>query len=524
MTLQEVGEAMGLTRERIRQLESKVIHAFISHPVWRAEFVPRLAALLSERQDPLPAESLDLFEPWFAGSAASLPELRFILERVTDNRFHIFSVSGCEIVTEISKVDWENAIAHATNIVERCVPERVPKSEVRRRVEDLLPFKGRELAGDLWSIAQQGALFAVDVDGVERLVAIGTSGEALVAAALAASPRPVHYSELPKLIQANFGRVIDVRRAHSAAGTVGLIYGRGTYGTMRHCPLGAEELALLREAAETLVLSGAPERQWSCAEMLELLSGEGEDFQDHVNQYILQIALADSSVLVDLGRLVWKPKDEAGNSGATRIDLSQAILSILEANGGPLTRDEIRDRLIRDRGLSEYFQINSRGSLIRLDARRWGLLERDVPLSREQIAQMRKFMADFLFHKQSGVHWSEFKTIYALQEGLKSSVLDAQLIQSILATDHRFKTSMSGYIYLSTWTSPRRLTQGEAIGEVMRSLGRNGIKVAEVISRASALLGRQVERESVYGAMVSAGAKFDDSTANWFVVEEEEAS
>lgn len=521
LTLQELGEIMGVTRERVRQLESKVIRAFASYPVWRMEFIPRLAALLGERQDPLPAESLDLFEPWFAGSAASLPELRFILERVTDGRFHMFSVSGCEIVTEISKADWEKAIAHAINIMEKCVPERIPKSEVRCRVEGLLPFQGHELAGDLWAIAQQGALFALDVDGVERLVAIGTSGESLVAAVLAASLRPVHYSELPKLIQANFGRVIDIRRAHNAVNIVGLMYGRGTYGTMQHCPLNAEELTLLREAAETLVLGGAPERQWTCAEMLDLLGGEGLNFQERVNQYLLQIALIGSTVLVDLGRLVWKAKDESGNNGATRIDLSQAVLSILEANGGPLTRGEIRDRLMRDRGLSGYFQMNPRGSLIRLDAQRWGLIERDVPLSSEEIAQMRQFMANFLFHKQSGVHWSEFKTIYALEEGLMSNILDTQIIQSILATDHRFKTSMSGYIYLTAWSGPRRLTQGEAIAEVMRSLGGTGIKVSEVISRASALLGRQVERDSVYGAMVSAGAKFDDSVASWFFAEEE---
>lgn len=524
MTLQEAGEAMGVTRERVRQLEAKMISAFISHPVWRMDFIPRMSALLLERQDPLPAESLDLFEPWFAGSAASLPELRFIMERVTGERFHMFPVNGCEVVTEISKAEWEKAVAHAANIVEKCVPDRVPRAEARCRVEDLLPLQGRELAGDLWSIAQQSVLFAVDADGVDRLVATGTSGEALVAATLAASPRPVHYSELPKLIQATFGRVIDVRRAHNAAGAVGILYGRGSYGTMRHCPLDAQELSLLREAAEALVLGGSPERQWSCAEMLDLLGGESLDLQERANQYILQIALIESSVLVNLGRLVWKAKGEGRNSGATRIDLSQAILSILEANGGPLTRDEIRDTLMRERGLSGYFQLNPRGSLVRLDATRWGLLERDVPLSSAQIAQMRQFMADFLFHKQTGIHFTEIKTIYALQEGLLSDTIDTQTIQSILTMDHRFKSSMAGYIYLSSWTGPRRLTQGEAIAEVMRSAGGNGIKVAEVMSRASALLGRQVERDSLYGAMVSAGAKFDDSTATWLVAEEEEAS
>ena len=222
---------------------------------------------------------------------------------------------------------------------------------------------------------------------------------------------------------------------------------------------------------------------------------------------------------------MWKAKGEGGSRGANRIDLSQAILSILEANGGPLTRDEIKDTLMRERGLSGYyFQLNPRGSLVRLDAKRWGLLERDVPLSSLQIAQMRQDMADFLFQKQTGIHFTEIKTTYALQEFLRNNPVDTQTIHSLLTTDHRFKSSMSGYIYLSSWTGPRRLTQGEAIAEVMRRAGDDGIKVAEVMSRASSLLGRQVERDSLYGAMVSAGAKFDDATGKWLVAEEEEAS
>jgi hypothetical protein len=379
------------------------------------------------------------------------------------------------------------------------------------------------LAGELWSIAQQGALFASESDGVERLVANGTSGEALVAATLANSPHPVHYTEMPGLIKAKFGRVIDVRRAHNAAGQVGILYGRGTYGTMRHCPLNADELALLRAAAEAIVLGGAPERQWTCSEMLDLLDGEALDLEERADQYVLQIALADSAVLANLGRLVWKAKVDGGDHAATRIDLSQAILSLLESHGGPLTRDEIRDGLMRERGLSGYFQLNSRGSLIRLDARRWGLLERDVPLSTDQITRMRQFMADFLFHKQSGVHASEIKAVHALGADFMADALETQTIISILATDHRFKTSISGYIYLSSWSGPRRLTQGEAIAEIMQNAGSEGIRVAEVMWRANALLGRRVERESLYRAMVSAGAKFDDVTGTWLMRDAEES-
>lgn len=522
LTLQEVADRQCVTRERIRQIEAKAILGIVADPVWDMELVPRLSALLSERQDPLLADSLSLFDPWFADAASLRPELRFVVERATGGRFYMLTINGCEVVTEIPKSVWEAAVSHAANIMEKCVLDRVEKSEVRRKIEDLLPFRGHELAGELWSIAQQGALFASESDGVERLVANGTSGEALVAATLANSPHPVHYTEMPGLIKAKFGRVIDVRRAHNAAGQVGILYGRGTYGTMRHCPLTADELALLREAAEAIVLGGAPERQWTCSEMLDLLDGETLDMGERVNQYVLQIALADSSVLANLGRLVWKAKVDGGDHAATRIALNQAILSLLESHGGPLTRDEIRDGLMRERGLSGYFQLNSRGSLIRLDARRWGLLERDVPLSTDQITRMRQFMVDFLFHKQSGVHASEVRTVHALEVGLMADALETQTILSILATDHRFKTSMSGYIYLSSWSGPRRLTQGEAIAEVMQNAGREGVRVAEVMARASALLGRQVGRESLYGAMVSAGAKFDDVTGTWLMSEEEE--
>lgn len=524
MTLNEIGDAMGVTRERVRQLESKIIGTFAADPIWRMELLPRLAALLSEREDPLPVESLGLFDPWFSGSPALLAELRFIVERVTEGKFHLLSINGCHVVTEISKAEWEAALKHAANLVEKGASEGLDKAELRRRVEELLPYRGRELAVELWSIAQRGALFATDEAGVERLVAVGTSAEALVAAALASAPAPVHFSELPKLVASLFGRELEVRRAHNAAGQVGLLYGRGTYGTVKHSPLDTEELALLREAAEDLVLAGTPGRQWSCAEMLDLLGPETLELGERANQYTLQIALRTSNVLTDLGRLMWKAKGEGGARDATRIDLSQAIISILESNGGPLTREQIREKLLRERGLNGYFQLHPRGSLIRMDARRWGLLERDVPLSSGEITQLRQYMADFLFHKQSGVHLTELATVCALHEGFRNAGLANETIHSILLADHRFKSSLPGYIYLAIWSGSRRLTQSEAVAEVLKNAGRQGIPVAQVISRASTLLGRQIERDSVYQAMVSSGARFDEALAAWVLLEEDETA
>ncbi|GAC1315560.1 MAG: hypothetical protein NVSMB28_00240 [Collimonas sp.] len=521
--LEEIGDEEGMTRERVRQIESEAIEIFQTDSVWQTELALRLDGILRDREDPLPARSLGIFDSWFADVDNMMPEFEFVLDRVLGNQFFILEVNGCRFVTRISKGEWRVAVRDGSFFLESAAQDKMSKSNARRGVEEILTKKGAELASELWAAVQTWALFAKDADGIERVVGVGTSAEKLVTAVLANSDRPLHFTEIPKRVQDAFGRSIDIRRAHSAARNVGLLFGRGTFGMSRHCPLTPEEMDVLREETEDIILSGSNGRQWTCFELVEKLGERALDFEDRINRYVVHLALHKSSVLSNLGRFVWTQSGERPSGTQDRIDITQATLSVLQSIGRPMTRVEIRAALLRDRGLSGYFQIHSRGSLVRTSAGCWGILERDIPMSQAEMRNACSSAAMLLESDQCGIHLTEIKERLRDITPEILRVEDSYAIFSVLTIDPKFKLSQSGYVYLALWEGPRRLSQGDAVAAALTQMKELEFKASDLAERAAEILGRPVEKESVYAAMAANGAKFNEETSRWVVHEDDES-
>lgn len=522
-TLEEIGDEERMTRERVRQIESDAIEIFQADGVWQTELAARLDIILRDREDPLPAQSLSIFDSWFADVENMMPEFEFVLDRVLGNQFFVLEVNGCQFATRISKSEWRAAVRDGGFFLESAAQDKMSKSNARRGVEEILTKKGAELASELWAAVQTVALFAKDEEGIERVVGVGTSAERLVTAVLANSDRPLHFTEIPKRVQDAFGRSIDIRRAHSAARNVGLLFGRGTFGTSRHCPLTPEEMDVLREETEDIILSGSNGRQWSCFELVEKLGERALDFEDRINRYVVHLALHKSSVLSNLGRFVWAQSGERPSGTQDRIDITQATLSVLQSAGRPMTRVEIRAALLRDRGLSGYFQIHSRGSLVRTSAGCWGILERDIPLNHAEMRNTCSSAAMLLESDQCGIHLTEIRERLRDIAPEVLRVEDSHAIFSVLTIDAKFKLSQSGYVYLASWEGPRRLSQGDAVAAALMQMKELEFKAFDLAKQAAEILGRPVEKESVYAAMAASGAKFNEETGRWALYEDDES-
>lgn len=522
-TLEEIGGEERITRERVRQIESDAIEIFQADGVWQTELAARLDIILRDREDPLPAQSLSIFDSWFADVENMMPEFEFVLDRVLGNQFFVLEVNGCQFVTRISKSEWCAAVRDGSFFLESAAQDKISKSNARRGVEEILTKKGAELASELWAAVQTVALFAKDEEGIERVVGVGTSAERFVTAVLANSDRPLHFTEIPKRVQDAFGRSIDIRRAHSVALNVGLLLGRGTFGMSRHCPLTPEEMDVLREETEDIILSGANGRQWSCFELVEKLGERALDFEDRINRYVVHLALHKSSVLSNLGRFVWAQSGERPSGTQDRIYITQAIFSVLQLAGRPMTRIEIRAALLRDRGLSGYFQIHSRGSLVRTSAGCWGILERDISLSHAEMRNTCSSAVMLLESDQCGIHLTEIRERLRDIAPEVLRVEDSHAIFSVLTIDAKFKLSQSGYVYLASWEGPRRLSQGDAVAAALMQMKELEFKAFDLAKQAAKILGRPVEKESVYAAMAASGAKFNEETGRWVLHEDDES-
>jgi hypothetical protein len=187
-----------------------------------------------------------------------------------------------------------------------------------------------------------------------------------------------------------------------------------------------------------------------------------------------------------------------------------------------MTKSEIRTVLSRDRGLTGNFQIHPRGSLVRTSNGYWGIMERDIPLSHAEMRKAANSAAMLIESDRCGIHLTEIKERLSSIAPEVLSVEDPYAIFSILLADPRFKTSISGYIYLASWEGPRRLSQGDAVLVALRKLKRDGATAFEIAKLTTEILGRPVEKENVYAAIVANGAKFDEETGRWTLHDEDE--
>ena len=311
-----------------------------------------------------------------------------------------------------------------------------------------------------------------------------------------------------------YGKEVDVRRAHSAALQVAILYGRGLYGLIKHCLLAYEEREIICEETLAIIINGSSTRQWSCAELIDTLNERDLNFDERLNKHTLNIALRGSSEIKYLGRFLWAQSAAASSAGATRIDIRQAVTSLLIQAGRPLTRPEIKDALRKDRGINDTFQIHPGGSIIRVGEGLWGLIERDLPLSLADQEQLIAVLQKLLREKNSGIHVDEIMPCLESVFEQASRINDPNLIFAVAQRSGVMRKSIGGYLYLPEWDGPRRLNPSQAILEAFKQSSVYGVTANQVLKSASIILGREISRLSSY-SYLSSIARFDEVKKLW---------
>jgi len=517
MTLQQIGDAMGVVRERIRQIESRCVGRMKVLPFWNGVLGPKIRRILEQRDDYLPPHGLEVIDPALKGAAKSINTLEYILERFVESELHIVKESGLCFVTEIGQQEWLDAVREARKFLDTLADERVTVDAARSMVDGLLVGRGRELREELWHAAEKYAHFA---DG--KLVAYGYGAEHIVRTVLESSERPMHYSEILRVTQEK-GYDYDLGRVHSAAAEVGLLYGRGTFGTMRHFPLNEAETRLVVSETEDLVEWEGATRQWHAREICDRLEERGIDCGGNLTPYVVSIALSRSKHLTYLGRMVWASKSSGAVGVANRLDMHQAVVSILIENGGPMLSDEIKDRLATERGVNCFFQIQPEGPLVRVAAGVWGLMDRDIPFSGEESRRVINALRKALVAKNKGIHSSELIDEIAGIEPVVRLVIDPILLFGLAQKFEGFSVSKGQYLYLSEWGKPRRMNMSRAILRVLEAAGRNGVTIQEGMARVSELLERPFPPNLLFGQLsFHLGAVYDEVSKRWRLLSEDE--
>ena len=375
-TLQQIAEDYDVTRERIRQIEVRVMQKWIHGSYWVNILEQKITRLLIRKSFPLPVSGVEAIDSWFEGISAHLKFFKNLVQAVCKDRIHFVEIDGLCYFSLIDQNLWERTVSEAAVLLSSGAGRDWSEDYACSLVHGVLPDTAKEFGPLLWDTVSRLCHFSTSPDGSRIFTSYGRGAEQLVEAILAESDIPLHYTEITERADLREGKSLDPRTVHNAAANIGFLFAPGTYGLARHVPLSDQQMSRIRTETEDIVCSEASGRQWHTTEIFSELSERLEGGIDGLDKYVLDIALAKSKILRPLGKMVWIESGQ-DTDDQTRIDVHQACIAIIKAAGRPLSIDEIKERLTAVRGINEFFQIYPIDPLIRIRPGVWGINDRD---------------------------------------------------------------------------------------------------------------------------------------------------
>lgn len=506
MTFQQIADQIGVSRERVRQIEIKLYRKIHRHPFWE-ELSRRVQEHLYGRTSPLFLAGLSAIDPWFEGADQLVHALREVSDHIPSLGFHILTWNDLSVISSISQAEWIKAIDKAQNILVAIAEQNLSEQDALSQALGVLTGKGEDLREALQEEISKFCIWSSASHGSRILTGFGRSSSDLVLAVLQASAMPLHIDKIENQIRTHtIYKEINASSIRRAASEVGLLFGRGTYGLLKHCPLDPSQMLAVRAEIEDIVSGGLPSKQWHSSELYDELLNRGFSYEGKLTKYIINIALANSNCLVYLRRMIWGIRSKWNDNADARLDVKQAIVSLLEEEGKPMSTEQIRSRLIEGRGLNTTFQIWASSPLVRLGPGLWGLEGRDLDMQHAQAMAYR--LLKELSVRQEGMHVSEVVTFL----GVGSE--DEVTMLSSVANKDGLRIDRGQYYYLQPWGNSRRISIGEAASSILKS-HPDGLLRGELQLLVDRIAKRKVDSQHLSSILQDIDAVYNPESRVW---------
>jgi hypothetical protein len=489
VTLQELGDTLGVTRERIRQIERRAIERIASRVPMMNAIREHLHRVTAGRFVPLEKVCAD---PWFEGLLDERETFRFIVDRLFEGSWYVVRFDGSEYVgtapTSVVDAAWD-AVCEFLEHAEMPLPYVSLRHAIAVRTEGVAGLD------DVIAAALQPELQIDVLDSVPTITGWGTAKHETILSILRASPEPV----LVRDLVARLGRFRMPPEV--------LYLGRGIVGLEAHFPdIDVWRRRLVPRCVE-LIRAGTEERQWTAFELLEDLRDGGVKTPDWFTHWHLGALLRCVPELRYMGRLRVRLRGEDGDDGE-RLLAREVLVEVLEAAGGPLDEAVIVERASMRTGLPAAIgMFMLRDPFVKVAPSRWGLNPRDVPGGTSAIATARERVARALGDAGVGM------TAHQAWRMIVGSTPDhrtwtEELTMSVLRLDPRFLLSHGGRVGLAEWDDVRIPTQQARLRAWVEEAG-GALDVEVACQRIGELYGEVPNRARLWNAAVVSGLRLD---------------
>lgn len=511
-TLEELAQELGITRERVRQIQNTVIDKIIDGEFWDDTLRFKIEKLIDNPHAPIIVDEMEKVDPWFSGFNENPRMLQKIIESFSHLEPKFLNVDDKIIMTSLDNEKWESIRGSLLDNFEYSLDMQYTLEDLELLVESELIKAGTpELSGLMFEAIYPSLNFSF-VSGDFILVSIGNSIGSHLKAILEESSVPLHYTDVRDKYEEKFGVNLSERNVHARLSYKNfLLYDRGTFGTEKHYPLSDSEEKNIILFVEEKVKSD--DKQWHTDELLKLLKKERPDLvSDKLDKYVLNIALGHAPSLIYLGKMVWI--DSASETDAERLNISQVVANILLNQGRPLRVEEIEKEILKVRSVGSNFSTNLQPNSLfsRLDPATWGLLDRDFVLSSQEWEIIKEQLFEKLERSNQALHTSEL-TEYLQSIDVPTGVNSGHLI-GVLLVDDRFRKWRGGLIGLSKWSEPNRLSLSDALDQIIPS-DADRIEISEIDGNLRETLGYSFDRNRISIHLNKRGFVFNREQNIW---------
>ena len=511
-TLEEISETYNITRQGVREAEKKAIKKLMDKNFWDDLLEEKVEKMLASTTFPIAISGIEALDDWFFGVSENIPLFTYVFNAKLGGKYNIIKVENLTYLCEISQDEWDALVFKSKELLRGTTLNGKAQSYAKSVIAERLPENAREFSDLLWDVCSKNCQFVKNEAAELILVGEGRGAEMYVQTLLEHSNRPLHYSEIFERLNNEESIDFDIRRTHSAAAEVGLLFGRGTYGLEKHIPFDESTLQDIASQIVSFIEQNDEERQWHCQEFIDLVEFDSTVDSKLFNKYIVDIVLKKYSNLSNLGRMSWQMPSVNLNA-ADRIGIYDLISEVIDSSGRPLKTGEIEEAVRKKRGLSRSLQIQDVDPIIRIAPGLWGLNDRDIGIKRFQQPEFIDNIYSKLSERGAGIHIEE------INELVDPNQISPWALFSLCKTDARFITDLGQYLYLVEWGDSRRKAVSEVIKEVLNRAKR-GLSLEEIHYEAELELGRSIEQRRISILLANIGATLNPDLGTWTMPEQ----
>lgn len=352
-TLGELGDGFGITRERVRQLEGKVLRRLDARGNLRTLVDSRLRGTRRALAQPLWISDLAELDPWFAGSESWLAPLLVAL----DAKHRVAADGGRQLVTAVAGADLEALVRSACTHLDRLfsgadaaggagvpTPHRDAHDEAdagdAAAATALRAFLDQEGVSELWPLVVARGVLVRSRRGFGRRATAAERVEAV----LASEPRAFRIAELQAALPD-----LPPRRVGAALREIDVVHPvHGLHLLRAHLRGYDVMLPSVREDVVELMRC-EPSRQWRVATLHAALHEAGASWTDRVPPHVLDHLVRQIDEVRYLSRGVFGLASEHSQ----RLAIAGVGERILTDHGAPMPIDDLVEaiRVERDIGV-----------------------------------------------------------------------------------------------------------------------------------------------------------------------------